>query len=64
MKPEPIRRAGIPLDSGTYTLWTLPTERGVQLLINRETGQWGTKSQAQHDIARVPMRVDTLEVPD
>ena len=59
----PIRLAGIPLDSGTYTLWTLPTEHGVQLIINRETGQWGTEYQARHDIARVPMKVDTTEMP-
>jgi hypothetical protein len=59
----PIRLAGVPLDSGTYTLWTLPTELGVQLIINRETGQWGTEYQARQDIARVPMAVDTLEAP-
>jgi hypothetical protein len=60
---SPIRLGGVALDSGTYTLWTLPTKDGVQLIINRETGQWGTEYQARHDIARVPMAVDTVEVP-
>jgi hypothetical protein len=55
----PVELAGVPLDSGTYTLWTLPTERDVQLIINRQTGQWGTGYNARQDIARVPMRVDT-----
>ncbi len=59
----PIRLGGVPLDSGTVTLWTLPTEREVQLIINRETGQWGTSYRREHDIARVPMRVDTLDTP-
>jgi hypothetical protein len=56
----PIRLAGVPLDAGTYTLWTLPTEEEVLLIINRQTGQWGTAYGAEHDIARVPMAVDTL----
>jgi hypothetical protein len=59
----PIRLAGVPLDSGSYTLWTLPTRDGVQLIINRETGQWGTEYQARNDIARVPMTVDSTEAP-
>jgi hypothetical protein len=59
----PIRLGGVALDSGAYTLWTLPTRNGVQLVINRETGQWGTGYRAENDIARVAMRVDTLEAP-
>ena len=59
----PIRLGGVPLDSGTVTLWTLPTERDVQLVINREAGQWGTSYRRENDIARVAMEVDTLDVP-
>jgi hypothetical protein len=59
----PILLAGVPLDSGAYTLWTLPALDGVQLVINRQTGQWGTGYQASHDIARAAMEVDTLAVP-
>ena len=59
----PIRLGGVALDSGQYTLWTLPTRSGVQLIINRETGQWGTSYRAANDIARVAMEVDTMEVP-
>jgi hypothetical protein len=60
---QPIRLGGVPLDSGTYTLWTLPSKDGVQLIINREHGQWGTEYRAENDIARVPMTVDTAEAP-
>ena len=59
----PVRLAGTPLDSGSYTLWTLPARDRVQLIINRQTGQWGTGYQARHDIARVAMQVDTLDSP-
>ena len=59
----PIRLAGVPLDAGTYTLWTLPARSGVQLVINRQTGQWGTSYDARNDIARVAMRVDSLASP-
>ena len=58
---KPVRLAGVPLDAGTYTLWTLPTRAGVELVINRQTGQWGTGYNASHDIARVAMQVDTLD---
>lgn len=58
---SPLRLAGVPLDSGTYTLWTLPSRDGVQLVINRQTGQWGTGYGSRHDIARVAMQVDTLD---
>lgn len=57
----PIRIAGVPLDAGTYTLWTRPSEDGVDLIINAQTGQWGTGYQAAQDIARVPMGVETLD---
>jgi hypothetical protein len=35
----------------------------VQLVVNRETGQWGTGYQPRHDVARAAMRVDTLDAP-
>lgn len=63
MTTAPIHLAGVPLDSGTYTLWTLPSPSGVQLIVNGQSGQWGTAYQARHDIARVAMEVDTLEAP-
>jgi hypothetical protein len=54
-----VQIAGVRLDSGTYTLWTLPSRHGVQLVINRQTGQWGTGYRADYDIARVAMAVDS-----
>lgn len=59
----PIRLAGVPLEEGTYTLWTLPSRDRVQLIINRQTGQWGTGYGPAHDIARVDMETETLQEP-
>lgn len=45
----PITLAGVSLASGKYTLWTVPYADGrVELVVNSQTGQWGT----QHDRAR------------
>ena len=56
----PVTLAGVALEAGAYTLWTIPNEGGVQLIINRQTGQWGTGYQQRFDIARVAMQVDTM----
>ncbi len=46
---------GLEVPPGSYTLFVLPAETGWQLIINKQTGQWGlTYSQAQ-DLGRVPM---------
>lgn len=59
----PITLAGLPLPAGTYTLWTIPRARGVDLIVNRQTGQWGTRYDAARDLGRRPMASDTLAPP-
>jgi hypothetical protein len=59
----PITLAGVDLAPGMYTLWTLPSRAGVQLIINRQTGQWGTGYNARNDLARAALVVDTLAEP-
>jgi len=54
-----IELAGVALRPGTYTLWTLPSRSGVSLIINGESGQWGTSYHAARDVARRPMTVDS-----
>ncbi len=57
---EPISLDGIALRAGSYTLWTLPSKTGVDLIVNGETGQWGTAYRSSADVARKPMTVDSL----
>jgi hypothetical protein len=51
----PITLAGLRLPAGTYTLWTLPHASGVDLIVNKQTGQWGTQYDADQDLGRAPM---------
>ncbi len=47
--------------AGTYTLWTIPSQGGVQLIINRWTGEFTTPNisyDSTQDLLRVPMRVE------
>ena len=51
---------GARVPKGSYTLYTLPSRAGWKLIINRQTGQWGTGYGPAHDLGRVPMTTETL----
>ena len=51
------------LPAGKYTLWTLPTALGARLIINSQTGQWGTDYDASKDFARIDLAQSTLAIP-
>ncbi|HEU4556881.1 MAG TPA: DUF2911 domain-containing protein [Longimicrobium sp.] len=59
----PITLAGIAVPAGTYTLWTIPRPGGVELIVNRQTGQWGTRYDAAQDLGRAPMTIGTVAPP-
>ena len=44
-----------PVPAGTYTLWTIPRPEGWTLIINKQTGQWGTVYDPAQDLARIEM---------
>ena len=48
---------------GTYTLYTLPGEKEWQLIINKQTGQWGTEYDQKQDLGRIPMKVGKTSAP-
>ena len=52
----PITLAGIKLEPGQYTLWTELTTSGPTLIVNRQTGQWGTKYDATIYVCLSPSR--------
>ncbi len=54
---------GATVPAGKYTLWTLPTASGWKLIINKQTGQWGTEYNAAQDFVRVDAKVETLAAP-
>lgn len=43
--------------AGMYTLWVQHTRGGTFLIVNRQTGQWGTQYDAAQDLGRVPMQL-------
>ena len=58
-----IRFGDLLVPKGTYTLYTVPTAKEWTLIINRQTGQWGTQYDASQDLGRVPMTLTTLDQP-
>jgi len=51
---------GTKVPAGKYTLWTLPSEGTWKLIINKQTGQWGTKYDESQDLARIDMKKSAL----
>ena len=58
-----LRIGGVDVPRGTYTLYTLPAADRWLLIVNRQTGQWGTEYDARQDLARIPMRIGALRAP-
>ena len=55
---------GTPVPAGTYSLYLWPEENGnAKLIVNKQTGQWGTKYDQSQDLARIDMKKETLEKP-
>ena len=51
---------GATVPAGAYTLWTIPQRDGWTLIVNRQTGQWGTEYRESEDLVRIPMRVRSV----
>jgi hypothetical protein len=54
---------GVKVPAGKYTLYTLPSEGTWKLIINKQTGQWGTRYDHSQDLARVDMKKSSLPQP-
>src|SRR5271157_816410 len=48
---------GASVPAGSYTLYTLPGMSSWKLIINKQTGQWGTEYDLGQDLARIDMKV-------
>ncbi len=51
--------------AGKYTLYTLPAAPGTpwMLIVNKETGQWGTVYHEAQDLGRTPMHAGQMSSP-
>ena len=54
---------GANVPAGSYTLYTLPGANSWKLIINKQTGQWGTNYDQSQDLARVDMKVSQRSSP-
>jgi hypothetical protein len=59
----PITLAGLSLPAGTYTLWTAPHVGSVDLIVNKQTGQWGTEYSRAQDLGKARMQSDSAATP-
>lgn len=59
-----VTLAGKNAPAGEYTLWTIPNENNWTIILNKETGQWGTNYNESEDLLRVdvPAEETTSEV--
>ena len=59
----PLTVGGQTIPAGRYSLWSIPTTTGATLVVNRQTGQWGTEYDAGQDVARLDLTRESLAKP-
>jgi len=59
----PIKLAGMQVLAGTYTLFTAPHTNGVDLIVNKQSGQWGTEYNGSLNLGIARMISDAVTVP-
>jgi hypothetical protein len=52
----PLKFGDLLVPAGTHTIYTWPTATEWKLIINNETGQWGTEYKPEMDLGRVVMK--------
>jgi hypothetical protein len=61
---QPIEIGGKSIPAGTYSLFMLPqSDTNASLIVNKQTGQWGTKYDEKQDLLRVDMKGETASSP-
>ncbi|MDA1080071.1 MAG: DUF2911 domain-containing protein [Gemmatimonadetes bacterium] len=58
-----LELGGKRIAKGKYSLYALPTAAGWTLIVNSNTGQWGTEYAPQYDVARIALQKQTLATP-
>lgn len=52
-----LTMGSLTLPPGMYSLWVQHMRSGTFLIVNKQTGQWGTQYDALQDLGRVPMQM-------
>jgi hypothetical protein len=56
----PLQLGDFKLQAGSYSLYTMPSEKQWLLIINKRTGQFHTVYPSRDDLVRLPMTAETL----
>ncbi|WP_431210979.1 DUF2911 domain-containing protein [Puia sp. P3] len=59
----PIKMGGMAVPAGRYTLFTAPHTGGVDLIVNKESGEWGTDYNGSKDLGSVRMTSEVASTP-
>jgi hypothetical protein len=59
----PIKLAGMQVPAGTYTLFTAPHTNGVDLIVNKQTGEWGTEYNRSLNLGMAGMVSEVAAAP-
>ncbi len=59
-----LKIGNLTVPAGTYTIYSMPSEKDAWLLIvNKQTGQWGTEYDQSQDLGRTAMTQNALASP-
>lgn len=58
-----LKIGDLTVPAGTYTLYSLPSANGWKLIVNKQTGQWGTVYNEGQDLGRTSMDVASAGAP-
>ena len=61
MIDKAVSTGGAAVAAGSYSLYLLPAEDGAKLIVNKQTGQWGTKYDESQDLVRIDLKKEPLE---
>jgi len=59
----PLKFGDLLVPAGTRTIYSLPSADAWQLIINNQTGQWGTVYTQSMDLGRIPMKAAPMSAP-
>ena len=60
---NPIKLGDMQVPAGTYTLFTAPHRSGVELIVNKKSGEWGTEYNGLLDLGTVRMTSEMANIP-
>jgi hypothetical protein len=58
-----LKIGSLTVPAGTYTLYSMPGADAWKLIVNKQTGQWGTVYHADQDLGRVDLKVAKNAAP-